>query len=72
MEKQHTEFDALCIGLVISREYPFIAATPDGFRRCACCGDSVVDIMCPYCMKDLGTELATLTEEGELPATLQC
>lgn len=71
MEKQHAEFKAMCIGLVISREYPFIAATPDGFRRCACCGDSLVEIKCSYCTKDSDAELATFIEEGELPTTHQ-
>ena len=68
MEKQHTAF---CVGLVVSREYQFIAATPDGVREFACCGDGVVEINCPYCTKDLDAELATFLEQGELPTTHQ-
>ena len=71
MEKQHTKFKAFCVGLVISEEYPFIAATPDGLRQCSCCGDGVVEIKCPYCTKDSDAELATFIEEGILPSTHQ-
>jgi len=31
MQQQHTEFDCFCNSLMISEDYPFIAATPDGF-----------------------------------------
>ena len=71
MEKHHTKFNAFCGGLVVSREYQFIAATPDGIRQCDCCGDGVVEIKCPYCTKDTDADLATFLEEGELPPTHQ-
>jgi len=71
MEKQHTKFDAFCVSLVVSREYQFIAATPDGVRECACCGEDVVEIKCPYCTKNSDAELATFLEQGELPTTHQ-
>lgn len=71
MQKEHTEFDSFCLGLVVSEEFPFIAATPDGFRHCACHGDGVVEVKCPYCTNDLDAELATFIEEGTLPKTHQ-
>ena len=49
MQKQHTEFECVMSGLVISEDYTFIAATPNGFRHCACCGEGVVEIKCSYC-----------------------
>ena len=52
MQQEHSKFDCFCGGLIISEEFPFIAATPDGISRCACCGEGVVEIKCPYCTKD--------------------
>ena len=52
MKQQHNEFDCFRSGLVICKDYPFIAATPNAFRHCACCGKGVVEIKCPYCTKN--------------------
>ena len=55
----------------MSEEFPFIAATPDGFSRCACCGEGVVEIKCPYCTKDSDPELSTFLSDGSLPSSHQ-
>lgn len=31
-------------GFVISEDYPFIGASPDGFVSCQCCGDGVLEV----------------------------
>lgn len=54
--------------MIISEEYPFIAATPDGFRQCACCGEGVVEIKCSFCTKDSDPELSA---DGNLPSSHQ-
>ena len=41
--------DTSCL---ISRQYPFIGATPDGLLHCECCGDRLLEVECPYCCKD--------------------
>ena len=71
MQQQHTEFDYFCIGLVISKDYQFIAATPDGFQQCTCCGEGVLEIKCPHCTKDSNPELAAFLEDGSLPPSHQ-
>ena len=39
-------------GLYLSEEKPFIAASPDGIVECDCCGQSVLEIKCPYSHRD--------------------
>ena len=60
-----------CIGLVISKDYQFIAATHNGFRQCTCCGEGVVEIKCPHCTKDSNPELAVFLKDGSLPSSDQ-
>lgn len=31
---------------------PFLGATPDGFAHCDCCGDRLIEIKCPYSVRD--------------------
>ena len=69
MKQEHYEFDCFCSGLVISKDYPFIAATPDAFRQCACCGKGVVEIKCPYCTKDLEPGISACLKDGSLPSS---
>ena len=63
MQKQHTEFECVTSGLVISKDYPFIAATPGGFRHCAYCGERVVKIKCPYCTSKSDPESAAFLKD---------
>ena len=47
-------------GLMISSSHPFLAATPDhadGIVDCTCCGMGILEIKCPYCIRqdDPGT-----------------
>ena len=45
----------LCLtesGLVISSQWPFIGASPDGVINCTCCGQGVLEIKCPYCHRE--------------------
>ena len=71
MQQQHSEFDCFHGGLIIDEEYPFNAATPDGYRQCACCGDGVVEIKCPFCAKDSDPELSAFLKDGHLPCSHQ-
>ena len=52
---RHTNFVCRESGLHLSKEYPFIAATPDGIISCDCCGEGLLEIKCPYtyCDKEL-------------------
>lgn len=35
-------------GLIIHQSHPYLAATPDGFINCKCCGFGVLEIKCPF------------------------
>ena len=37
--------------LIIHPQYPYLGATPDGFIKCDCCGQGVLEIKCPYSCK---------------------
>ena len=39
-------------GFVINPKVPHIGASPDGLISCDCCGQSVVEIKCPFCARD--------------------
>lgn len=39
-------------GLVISAQYPFIGCSPDGIVSCACHPSRVLEIKCPYTMRN--------------------
>ena len=40
------------VGLLIDLEKPFIGATPDGLVKCSCCGEGVLEVKCPLCVKN--------------------
>ena len=47
----------LCLtesGLVISSQWPFFGASPDGVINYTCCGQGVLEIKCPYCHRENG------------------
>jgi len=71
LEQQHTDFECCHAGLTISEELPYIAATPDGFTNCACHGEGVLEVKCPYCTKDLGPNFAKFLDNGTLPPSHQ-
>ena len=45
-------------GLVISSQWPFVGAFPDGVVNCTCCGREVLEIKCPYCHRESGLQTA--------------
>ena len=46
--KLHEDFKTFDAGLRISVEYPFLAASPDKLFTCACHGNAVVEVKCPF------------------------
>ena len=36
----------------INPQWGYMGTTPDGKVTCACCGDGVIEIKCPYCHKN--------------------
>ena len=52
MMLSHQGFSCTKAGLIINPLYPHLGASPDGFVSCSCCGDGLVEIKCPYSVKD--------------------
>ena len=65
-------FLAKSLNYLIHEEYQFLAATPDGIIECECCGQGVLEIKCPYCIRDGEPDLANFLNDGSLPKSLQC
>ena len=53
MNDEHQDFCVIESGLIIHKDYPFTAASPDGVVNCLCCGNGCVEVKCPYRYKDL-------------------
>lgn len=54
----HTDVMGGTAGFRISPLHPFIGASPDGFVSCSCCGSGVIEIKCPFSVKDLSVNEA--------------
>ena len=52
MSSCHENFQIRDSGVVISSDYPYLGASPDGIVSCSCCGIGVNEIKCPYCKRD--------------------
>ena len=50
--RKHVNFECANIGLVIDNEYPCLGASPDAKFNCSCCNFGVVEIKCPYSLRD--------------------
>ena len=48
----HENFRCTKAGLVINPQYPYLGASPDGVTHCSCCGDGLIEIKCPFSVKD--------------------
>ena len=56
-KSQHRNSKIHIIGLTLYKEYPFIGGSPDAVLTCDCCLNSfLVEIKCPYRLKDTGLE----------------
>ena len=62
MEKKHRNFNLKQTGLVLSSEYGWIGASPDGIRTCACCVQTLVEFKCPLTGKDMDPKTAFLLD----------
>ena len=44
MKNHHKSFQVQSSGLVISKDIPFLRASPDGIISCKCCGKGILEI----------------------------
>lgn len=56
--RTHTSFLIKSAGLYINPKYPHLGASPDGLITCACCGDGLLEIKCPYSIRHTAPNLA--------------
>ena len=68
MIKKHKAFQLCDSGLVVRSDYPYLGASPDGVVSCACCGNGVVEVKCPYSCCDNVIYLAL----GQLSSPCWC
>ena len=66
-DNEHTNSEISKCGLFISKEYPFIGATPDGVVKCSCCGEGIIEVKCSYAYQHLSPdEVATQCDKYNL------
>lgn len=56
VQDDHQLFEIDDAGLFVNPSYPHLGASPDGLIRCACCGDGIIEIKCPYSIQDTTPE----------------
>ncbi|XP_048735015.2 uncharacterized protein LOC125650616 [Ostrea edulis] len=52
MSQLHVNFKISKCGLYINPQFPYLAATPDRTVSCDCCGNGIVEVKCPYSLRD--------------------
>ena len=51
MSTTHVEFEVEATGLHVNPKYPYLGASPDGLVMCACCGNGLLEVKCPYSVR---------------------
>ena len=64
-------------GLVLYLTKSCLGASPDSFLECLCCGSGVLEVKCPYCLRDTDirncqNKLYTYALKKEHPYFYQC
>ena len=62
MKTQHVDFKCKKSGFCINSNYPYIGASPDAIISFKCCGTGVLEVKCPFCIKD--QEILPLTSKS--------
>lgn len=55
-KKEHIKAHIVESGLHVSKQYPYMCASPDGLVQCKCCGNGLLEIKCTYTHKDLSPD----------------
>ena len=53
MSLKYENFTCKLCGLWINPLYPHMGASPDGLTKCGCCGNGLLEIKCPFSLKDV-------------------
>ena len=57
MITRHTNFKLEICGLIISESTPALDTSPDGLTSCDCCGNGVLEVKCPFRLKNFSDEV---------------
>ena len=53
LQGQHCNLQISPSGLIVDPGIPFMGASPDGFCSCDCCGERIIEMKCPYSIKEV-------------------
>ncbi|XP_022298918.2 uncharacterized protein LOC111107831 isoform X1 [Crassostrea virginica] len=51
MSSRHTSFQCSETGILVYKDFPYFAASPDGITECKCCGRGLLEIKCPFSLQ---------------------
>ena len=57
MALKHKSFTVKKVGLVLHPQHRYFGASPDGLCTCRCCPNMVLEIKCPYSVKEANKTL---------------
>ena len=61
MASKHSSFQVQPAGLFVNPQYPYLGASPDGVVSCQCCGEGIIEIKCPYSLRDSDPNTITIS-----------
>ncbi|XP_061580348.1 inhibitor of growth protein 1-like isoform X1 [Cololabis saira] len=64
-KKRHENVKAENTGFFINPSVPFSGASPDGLVSCDCCGVSVIEVKCPFCVKNDMVDCVSYLEKDD-------
>ena len=73
----HADLEVRSSGLWVCESYPFLGASPDAMVSCTCCGEGILEIKCPYSLREASIKESCgkgdfcLSAEGELKQSHQ-
>ena len=53
-------------GLFVCKEAPYLAASPDGILSCDCCGQTLLEVKCPFSMRNSAPDEAGFLDENHV------
>ena len=66
MKGNHDSFEVTPAGLWVNPKAPHLGASPDGLIFCSCCGSGVLEVKCPYSVREtIPTSVSYIVEETE-------
>lgn len=58
MSSRHPSFQCSETGIFVYKDFPYLAASPDGVTECKCCGKGLLEIKCPFSFQNEISQVA--------------